>query len=434
MQTLKQLLNGELKGAISLKLSENLTEFPEAIFSLADTLETLDLSANKLTTLPKDFGRLKNLKIFFCSDNGFRVLPEVLADCPLLDIVGFKSNQIEYVPGKALNTNLRWLILTNNRIASLPDEIGNCKRLQKLMLAGNHLSELPEALGNCSNLGLLRISANQIKALPNWLFKLPKLAWLAFSGNRFNRQPILNHLPVINDDSLLLNHKLGEGASGTIYQARRLNNEHSSLVAVKIFKGSVTSDGFPEDEMNAFIAAGDHPGLVKLQGAIALKEEGKKGLVMDLIPGDYYNLGNPPSLVSCTRDVFSLVNPLSIAQVIKIASTIASVAAQLHSKGIKHGDLYAHNILVNAKGSALFGDFGAASFYDEKNESQAFFLERIEIRAYGYLLDDLLSISIQSDASGILPILEDIRNRCLAMDPASRPSFKEIVTALNQLD
>jgi hypothetical protein len=433
VQTVKQLVNGELKGATSIKLSENLTEFPEAIFDLAETLEVLDLSSNQLYELPSDFGRLKKLRIFFCSDNLFTVLPEVLAECPLLDIVGFKSNRIAVIPPRALNPNLRWLILTNNQISVLPKEIGNCSRMQKLMLAGNRLTELPMALGKCMNLGLLRISANEIKVLPEWLLQLPKLAWLAFSGNEFNNSPNVNRIPEIIDDEIELSHQLGEGASGTIYRAKRLiENEHFD-VAVKIFKGSVTSDGFPEDEMKAFIAAGSHPGLVKLQGEINLVSENRKGLVMDLIPSDYYNLGNPPSLISCTRDVFNAENRLSMEQILRIASTIASVAAQLHQNGIKHGDLYAHNILVDQEGNTLFSDFGAASFYDLKDANQAFFIERIEVRAFGYLLDDLLSIAKTTENTAILEKLRTISTGCLSVDLESRPSFKVIVDELNQL-
>ncbi|SES13987.1 leucine-rich repeat-containing protein kinase family protein [Pedobacter rhizosphaerae] len=434
MQTLKQLLNGELKGATSIKLSENLTEFPEAIFDLAETLEVLDLSSNQLSKLPVDFGRLKKLRIFFCSDNLFTVLPEVMAECPLLDIVGFKSNQITFIPPRALNPNLRWLILTNNQISVLPKEIGNCIRMQKLMLAGNRISELPQELGNCMNMGLLRISANQIKILPEWLLQLPKLAWLAFSGNQFNNSPNINSIPEIISEDIELSHQLGEGASGTIYRAKRLIENDQLDVAVKVFKGTVTSDGFPEDEMKAFIAAGNHPGLVKLQGEINLISENRKGLVMDLIPADYYNLGNPPSLISCTRDVFNPENSLSTEQMLKIASTIASVAAQLHQNGIKHGDLYAHNILVDEEGNTLFSDFGAASFYDQRNANQAFFIERIEVRAYGYLLDDLLSIAKTTGETITLNKLSTIRTRCLAMDLESRPSFKEIVDELSQVD
>ena len=56
MQTLQQLLSGELKGTKILKLSCNLIAFPTEIFDLSDTLEILDLSNNQLTQLPDNFG------------------------------------------------------------------------------------------------------------------------------------------------------------------------------------------------------------------------------------------------------------------------------------------------------------------------------------------------------------------------------------------
>ncbi len=116
MQTLEQLQSGKLAGCTSIRLSCGLTEFPKELFDLADSLELLDLSGNQLSALPNDFGKFTKLKIAFFSDNLFTEYPEVLADCPLLEMIGFKANQIEYVSEKAISKNIRWLILTNNQI------------------------------------------------------------------------------------------------------------------------------------------------------------------------------------------------------------------------------------------------------------------------------------------------------------------------------
>jgi Protein tyrosine and serine/threonine kinase/Leucine rich repeat len=432
MQSLLALQSGKLKGAVSLKLSENLTEFPTEIFELADTLEVLDLSFNQLSSLPADFGRLKKLRIFFCSENLFTIMPEQLADCPLLDIVGFKSNRIEIVPQGSINPNLRWLILTNNNIAELPKEIGLCTRMQKLMLSGNRLSALPEELSNCRNLTLLRIAANKLHELPQWISQLPKLSWIAFSGNNFSKIPAVETLSLINWHDLEISHLLGEGASGVISKANRTVGDETQQVAVKIFKGNVTSDGLPEDEMTAYIAAGYHPGLVNLIGQIAQHPDEKKGLVMDLIPHHFYNLGNPPSLESCTRDVFPPDRKLSEKQIIGIAKTIASLAAQLHEAGIMHGDLYAHNTLVDDEGHTLFGDFGAASFYD-KTAKTAGTLERIEVSAYGYLLDDLLSLKDEGVSDDVYKAISKLKYACLVSEPLNRPGFEELVDQLAQI-
>ena len=430
MQTLEQLQNGELKGAISLKLAEGLSHFPQEIFELVDTLEKLDLSGNNLNELPEDLGRLKKLKILFCSENLFTVLPAVLADCPLLDIVGFKSNRITEVPARALNPNIRWLILTNNNIAKLPASIGKCSRMQKLMLAGNRLTELPVELSNCRNLSLLRISANRLSRFPQWLLSMPKLSWLAFSGNLFNVKPPITAMPLIDHQELEMGHRLGEGASGIISKASWRSNHEAKEVAIKIFKGAVTSDGLPEDEMLTYIAAGSHHGLVKLLGQISAHPEEKKGLVMELIPQRFFNLGNPPSFASCTRDVFNEDMNLSAQQVIKIASTIASLAAQLHSKGLMHADLYAHNILIDGEGNTLFGDFGAACFYDKADTEAAVAFERIEVSAYGHLLDDLLCLCKEAGTDQTLLKLAALRDSCINLHVSARPSFQHLVDKL----
>ena len=433
MNTLKELKCGELKGITSLKLAEGLTEFPDEIFTLAETLTYLDLSSNKLSSLPADFGRLKNLKVFFCSNNEFTIYPKVLADCPLLDIVGFKANQIQEIAEDALGFNLRWLILTNNLVSALPKSIGQCSRLEKLMLAGNQLTSLPDELQFCSTLGLLRLSANQIETLPDWLLKMPKLSWLAFSGNPCSRNAVAEtEAPVIAYDTLEIKDKLGEGASGTIYRASR--DGMLQDVAVKVFKGEVTSDGYPEDELLSSIEAGEHDTLVKILGKTDDFVQSKTGLVMELIPKHYTNLGNPPSLKTCTRDVFDPAIQLSAQQIKNILKSIASVANHLHEKGIMHGDLYAHNMLIDDDGNTLFGDFGAATMYDRDHLTDAYAFEKIEVSAYGYLIDDLLSLYPLGESNHFSARLISLKEACLLADPQSRPNFEEIESILNSMD
>lgn len=433
MHTLAQLQAGALAGAVSVKLSEGLTHFPAELFKLADTLEYLDLSGNNLHYLPPDFGKLTNLRTFFCSNNAFTVLPEVLGDCPLLDIVGFKANKITTIPPRSLNANLRWLILTDNSITELPKEIGLCTRMQKLMLAGNKLSTLPAALRNCSNLGLLRISANRLVQFPHWLLSMPQLSWLALSGNPFCVAKDRPSLPFISWHELDVHHVLGEGASGIILKAIHHSGAQSNEVAVKVFKSAVTSDGLPADEMNAFIAAGTHPGLVKVIAQVSDHPHNKKGLVMELVPRQFYNLGLPPSLISCTRDVFHYDTRLSVKQVLKVASSIASVAHHLHVTGIMHGDLYAHNILVDHDGNTLLTDFGAASLYDTDDSSVAPAFERIEVCAFGHLLDDLLTLCRDEAENETLNHLKKLRDDCRLPDVLLRPGFGYLYNVLSTL-
>ncbi len=103
----------------------------------AKTLEQLDLSGTGLSSLPEDVGlRLPNLKIAFFSNCNFKVFPKQLAACPQLEMVAFRSNGMAEIPEDAFPPRLRWLILTDNNVATLPASIGRCSRLQKCMLAG----------------------------------------------------------------------------------------------------------------------------------------------------------------------------------------------------------------------------------------------------------------------------------------------------------
>ena len=359
MDTLSQLRSGKLAGSKRFDLSCGLTEFPREILDLADSLEVLNLSGNRLSVLPDDFGRLHKLRILFCSENEFTRLPAVIGGCSSLSMVGFKSNRIETVEGGAFPKALRWLILTDNRIGRLPSSIGNCAQLQKLMLAGNHLDHLPDAMAACVNLELIRLAANRFRSLPDWLFELPRLSWLALGGNLWSQTSSPVAMEEIDWAHLRVGEKLGEGASGVIHRAH--HGDHP--VAVKIFKGGMTSDGLPEVEMATCLAAGRHPNLIEVRAKISNHPEGRHGLIMSLIDPDFVSLASPPSLDSCTRDVYAEGCEFPPTVLLRIVRGLASAARQLHDRGIMHGDFYAHNVLLNREGDCVLGDFGAASFY-----------------------------------------------------------------------
>ncbi|MCM2463662.1 protein kinase [Pseudomonas sp. CG7] len=430
MHTLAQLRAGQLSGITRLDLACGLTEFPREIFELADSLEILNLSGNQLDTLPDDLHRLPHLRVLFCSDNRFTELPECLGRCSALTMVGFKANRIARVTGAALPPRLRWLILTDNDVEELPDELGQRPHLQKLMLAGNRLQQLPASLGQCHRLELLRIAANQLTELPQWLLELPSLSWLAYAGNPLEAQAeaaALNTTVPIDWSQLALQQPLGEGASGVIHQALwQAPGQVARNVAVKLYKGQMTSDGSPLHEMHACITAGRHPNLIDVLGQVTGHPEQQAGLVMALIDPSYRNLAGLPSLASCSRDVYADDLRLNAPAALRIAYGIASAAAHLHRQGITHGDLYGHNILCNDQGDCLLGDFGAASFHAITDNLQTRALQRIEVRAFGILLGELLARIEPALAAQDLAWLQDLQARCCQPEVLARPGFDEI--------
>ena len=423
--TLEALKSGKLVGSKSLKLACGLTAFPEAVITLAETLEVLDLSDNKISVLPDSISKLKKLRIIFFARNKFTEFPAVLGQCPELRMIGFKSNQIHNVPENAFPPKMHWLILTDNKIKKLPKSIGDAPYLRKCALAGNLLETLPSEMANCKALELLRISANNLELIPDWLFNLPKLSWLAFGGNPGVQQIQSNtQIATLAWEDFKVEHLIGEGASGFISKAKW--HTKNKDVAIKIFKGALTSDGLPEDEMGLSIAAGYHDNLIQILGKIDNHPEDKIALIMQLIDTSYTNLGNPPSLETCTRDIIDKTMEFTEAQFLKIAKSMASVCAHLHKKGINHGDFYAHNILINQNAHTILGDFGAASFYDV-NLPIAQNIERIEVRAFGCLIEDLLDLVCRNDKhNDTLNIWTKLIQDCTIPEVRLRPSFLEI--------
>lgn len=456
MHTLEQLRSGALVGTRRLDLSCDLTELPEEVFALADTLEVLNLSGNRLCDLPDQLPRLHRLQVLFASDNDFEVLPEVLGDCPALQMVGFKANRIAHVPATALPPALRWLTLTDNAIGHLPTELGQRPALQKLMLAGNQLTALPDSLQAAHKLELLRVSTNRLERVPGWLTELPRLAWLALAGNAlgwtfaegFAKDFVEDApLPEVPWTSITLGQLLGEGASGHIHRVQATG--WPQPLALKLFKGAVTSDGLPQDELTACLAAGQHPTLTTPVARLSQHPTQAQGLLMPLIPPAHINLAGPPSLQSCTRDVYPSDFRLSTDLALNIACDVADALAHLHQRGVMHGDLYAHNILIDpVHGQARLGDFGAATRLPAQQPDLCQGLFALEVRALGCLLEELAAAAT-TDAADTPPAAHKHRHAqatdpaiqallglaaaCLSERPPERPGVAEVSQALQSL-
>jgi hypothetical protein len=233
--------------------------------------------------------------------------------------------------------------------------------------------------------------------------------------------------------ALQLHERLGEGASGVIHRATYTLGGATHATAVKLFKGAMTSDGMPRSEMAACLRAGRHARLIPLRGRVRAHPQGSDGLVMDLMEPSFQNLAAPPSLDSCTRDIYPPERRFELATAVHIAAGLASAARHLHGQGVIHGDLYAHNTLATEFGQARLCDFGAASLYRFEDVALGEKLQRLEARAFGCLLEEMLE---RVDAPAALqPVIVDLKAlqaRCLGDLPAARPLFAEIEAALLQ--
>ena len=188
----------------------------------------------------------------------------------------------------------------------------------------------------------------------------------------------------------------------------------------------MTSDGLPAGEIAACLTAGDHPHLLGAFGKMVGHSGGAQGMLMPLLPTGWRALAGPPSLASCSRDVYDPTVRFSRAIALRVASSIAAAVAHLHARGVLHGDLYAHNVLWDGDaGDAVLSDFGGASFLPADAPGVA--LQRTEVLAWGILLGELLDRC--DDVAGHDPLCQ-IEAECVASVPASRSSIAEIQSLL----
>ena len=84
--------------------------------------------------------------------------------------------------------------------------------------------------------------------------------------------------------------------------------------------------------------------------------------------------------------------------------------------------------MINDQADMLFGDFGAATNLMSLPESQRSAMERIEVRAFGNLLEDLLQLNEPntSEEQVLYASLNPLKNQCIDEDVDQRPSFSSV--------
>jgi hypothetical protein len=141
------------------------------------------------------------------------------------------------------------------------------------------------------------------------VLQLPRLAWLCFSGNPVTTAAEERALCMIPEPcawhQLQLHERLGEGASGVTHRATLHSGSGQREVAVKVFEsGLVTSDGRPQSEVAAWTLAGTHPSVIPVLCSVAGAPGGVPALLMPVVDRAFAAVAAPPSMDSCTRDVY----------------------------------------------------------------------------------------------------------------------------------
>jgi len=411
----------------------NLKHVPLVAFEFA-SVSVVDLSRNAVSHIPPAFcEQLPNVEIVFLSENAFTSVPD-MSRCAKLRILSLKRNQITSFSETALPTDIQWLMLTANDLDRLPHSFGRHHKLQKLMLTGNRLAALPDSFSNLVSLELVRLASNKLERIPDFVFKLPRLSWISLSGNPMGppRDLASHALRVEQWHKVVKGELLGEGTSGEVFRGY-LRAEKNVPLAFKVFKSDMTNDGAAVDEVDTALAASAAKAgnLVTPVAQIVGHPAGSQVLAYALLDS-HTALGDPPSLTTCTRDLFYAPKFAGASEVVlfKIILDLASALTALHAQGILHGDFYAHNVLCKGIYTCKVSDFGAAS---RMHASWAEAAQRVEARAFGALIDDLLPF-FPDAGSALVAKLTRVRNATFSeRDASKRPLMAAVVNTLRSM-
>ncbi len=98
--------------------------------------------------------------------NAIRSIPESVRGLHSLTYLDLRNNQLSVLPREICFLPLQVFLISNNRLVSLPDELGRMTELTELDAACNQITHLPTRLGELTNLRSLNLRQNQLVYLP----------------------------------------------------------------------------------------------------------------------------------------------------------------------------------------------------------------------------------------------------------------------------
>ncbi|XP_061697024.1 leucine-rich repeat and calponin homology domain-containing protein 1 isoform X1 [Syngnathoides biaculeatus] len=185
----RTLEEATLSGSLNLS-ARKLKEFPRtaAGHDLSDTVEA-DLSKNRLSDVPSEVCHLVALETLNLYHNCIRSIPDAVISLQSLTSLNLSRNQLSSLPACLCTLPLRVLNASNNKLVSLPESVGQLRRLMELDISCNELTTLPRHIGRLRALRELNVRRNLLCVLPEDLADLP-LVKLDFSCNKVSTIPL----------------------------------------------------------------------------------------------------------------------------------------------------------------------------------------------------------------------------------------------------
>ncbi|XP_043667723.1 leucine-rich repeat-containing protein 40-like [Vespula pensylvanica] len=202
--TINQLTEDELK-ELNFELDYDETE---QRWWEQESLKTLDLSCNCLTTINARIRYLNDLTELDLHNNLLKRLPMEIGNLTKLITLDLSYNKLEVLPIQFYHLlELRNLNLKYNILKELDTGITDLIMLSHLDLSHNNLIELPIGMGYLVRLIFLDVSHNSLKCLPSDIMSMRALEKLIANSNELEELPSLSELRKV-ETIMFQNNKL----------------------------------------------------------------------------------------------------------------------------------------------------------------------------------------------------------------------------------
>ncbi len=223
-----------------------------------DSVYRLELSVNRLESVPKEVENLPNLEHANFSFNNLKNIDKEILNRPNLQSLDLKRNEIRRInkdlfkletllildlshnkisklpKGFEKLNDLQELYLHHNEISKIPKDLPNLKRLRILDLNHNEIKKLPEGYSGWRRLEQLNISYNQIKSLPTKLKVLKRIRYFDASHNQIETPPnaVVGMRRLTYLDLSYNNIVKVPSGIGNLKQLEKLNLSHNKIEKV----------------------------------------------------------------------------------------------------------------------------------------------------------------------------------------------------------
>lgn len=167
-----------------LSVLHNELESLPARIGLLCNVKRLEIASNKLTALPDTFAALTQITRLDLESNCLRLLPENLDLMVKLETLNVNKNRLLRLPRCLHRMKVLNLVSANrNNISYIPNDLVKSRTIEILRLCNNELTSLPERLGDWLCLKELALDFNYLSFLPMTFYKLENLTRLRIEGN-----------------------------------------------------------------------------------------------------------------------------------------------------------------------------------------------------------------------------------------------------------